>query len=133
MAELLFPQASRWHKLSICTVNATEFKVLTNSHIYWWVFCSNVSCTDYIALNGVIIHKQELEWVWNVATVALFEILTQHLSAEAQESQENISHHKVCLSHWKWAPSEYKIKALPLQLISFVIIIKVIFNCCTVC
>jgi len=66
-------------------------------------------------------------------TAALFEILAQHLSAEAEESQENISHHNVCLSHWKWAPSEYKTEALPLQLINFVILIQIIFNCCTVC
>jgi len=69
--------------------------------------------------------------MWNATTAALFEIFAQHLSAEAKESQENISH-PVCLSHWKWAPSKYKTEALPLQLINFVILIKIIFNCCAV-
>jgi hypothetical protein len=40
------------------TAIAPEFKVLTNSYIYLWVFCSTISFTDYIAWNGVTIHKQ---------------------------------------------------------------------------
>jgi hypothetical protein len=52
--------------------------------------------------------------MWNAETVALFETLIQQLSAEAEESQENIIQHNVCLIHWKWEPSEYQTATLPL-------------------
>jgi hypothetical protein len=93
----------------------------------FWDVTSCISCSyglfndaarssGYVVSSGRLIVNNEWESVWKEAGLSCFVVLSRHSPGGREKSTKSLSHDSPCSGRGsKWAPPEYKSKALSLQ------------------